>query len=227
MSLPHHIPVSAINMSPGNFSTPSSPPQGLYYLTKDVYEAITAAYDKGKQNESYKVHRVLINKLDDLATDLRTNPDPDTRKGSFSSASNLNPTTKLDEFVRVITANSKDGSPSVRYLWTGRPGDVARKRREREAIWSEGEEKEREREKEIEEKERERIERDRDRDGVKSSEDEMDFMGGIPWSGRVQRKLESWAAYVLSFFGKVCTTHVVLLLGSGEGRRVVLTLVGE
>ncbi|KAI0765510.1 hypothetical protein BC629DRAFT_1596637 [Irpex lacteus] len=159
-----------------------------------IYLSITAAYDKGKQNESYKVHRVLINKLDDLATDLRTNPDPDTRKGSFSSASNLNPTTKLDEFVRVITANSKDGSPSVRYLWTGRPGDVARKRREREAIWSEGEEKEREREKEIEEKERERIERDRDRDGVKSSEDEMDFMGGIPWSGRVQRKLESWAA---------------------------------
>ena len=190
-SVSHHIPISNINISAVSSPALSSPPQ-IAYLDQKVYEAISAAYDKGKQNESYKVHRVLINKLDDLATDLRTNPDPDTRKGSFEWASNLNPTTDLGKFVRLITANSKDGSPSVRYLWTGRPGDVARKRKEREAIWSEGEEKEREKEKEIEEKERERIERERDRE-VKSSEDE-DFMGGIPWSGRVQKKLEAWAA---------------------------------
>ncbi|KAI0084175.1 hypothetical protein BDY19DRAFT_898854 [Irpex rosettiformis] len=188
MSIPHHIPISNITMNPMSSPSPSFPPQ-VTYLDQKVYEAVSAAYDKGKQNEPYKVHRVLINKLDDLATDLRTNPD----KGSFGWSSNLNPTTDLGKFARIITANSKDGSPSVRYFWTGRPGEVARKRKEREAIWSEGEEKERE--KEIEDKERGRIEREKEKDReAKTSEDETDFMGGIPWSGRVQKKLESWAA---------------------------------
>ncbi|KAI0739323.1 hypothetical protein BC629DRAFT_1600011 [Irpex lacteus] len=95
---------------------------------KGRLRSYTAPTTRANRTSRTKVHRVLINKLDDLATDLRTNPDPDTRKGSFSSASNL----------------------------TRRPN------------WTSS-------------------------DGVKSSEDEMDFMGGIP--GReVQRKLESWAA---------------------------------
>ncbi|KAI0695729.1 hypothetical protein BC835DRAFT_1272898 [Cytidiella melzeri] len=186
MSLPHHFQSASNNASPFTSSAPTSPPQQCY-LTHAVYETISAAYEKGKQSESYKVHRVLINKLDDLATDLRTNPDPDSGKGLFGLANNLSPTTDLGKFVRGITANAKDASPSVRYLWTGRPGDVARKRKEREAIWSEGEEKE------IEDKVRERMEKEKDKD-VKLSEDEADFMGGMPWSGRVQRKLEAWAA---------------------------------
>lgn len=178
-----------MQVSPG-ISPPTTSQAHLHFLHHAVVEAINAAHDKGKQNESYKVHRVLINKLDDLATDLRTSSDPDGGKGLFGWASNLNPTSDLGKFVKIITANTKDGPPSVRYLWTGRPGDVARKRREREAVWSEGEEKERERD--IEEKEQEKTDKERERE-VKSSEDE-DFMGGIPWSGRMQRKLEAWAA---------------------------------
>lgn len=42
----------------GDGGTPTS------YLTRQVIEAITAAYEKIKHNESRKVHRVLLNKLD-------------------------------------------------------------------------------------------------------------------------------------------------------------------
>jgi hypothetical protein len=194
ISLPHHFPSSSFSSSVLSSPIPTSPPH-LCFLTCVVYDAIYTAYEKGKQNEPYKVHRVLINKLDDLATDLRTNPDPDGGKGLFGWANNVNPTTDLGKFVRTITANTKDGSPSVRYLWMGRPGEVSRKRKERQIVWSEGEDKERE--KEVAEKEREKADKEREKEkdrDVKSSEDEADFMGGIPWSGRVQRKLEAWAA---------------------------------
>ena len=168
------------------YSNTSSPVQ-LIYLSQTVIEAINAAYDKAKQSEGYKVHRVLINKLDDLATDLRTNPE-NAGRGLFGWASNLTPTTDLAKLVKVISESSKDTAPSLRYLWTGRPAELMKKRKEKEAVLSEGEEKEREREQEREDKERDRFERDRD--NMKSSDDEED---GIPWSGKVQRKIESWA----------------------------------
>lgn len=158
-------------------------PVQVSYLSQTVIESINAAYDKAKQGESYKVHRVLFNKLDDLATDLRTNPEHEgTGRGLFGWASGLGPTTDLPKFVKIIAASSKDSVPSLRYLWTGRPTELAKKRREKESALSEGEERE---------AERERDERDRyDRENPKSSDDEDD---GIPWSGKVQRKLESWA----------------------------------
>lgn len=172
------------------YSSPSvAAPTQIIFLTRPIIESINAAYDKAKQNEGYKVHRVLINKLDDLATDLRTNPDPGgSSKSVFGWANALKPTTDLEKFVAVIRQSSKSGCGSVKYLWAGRPGEVQRKRKEKEAIWSEGEEKEREKELEKEAKERERFEKD-----IKSSDDEEDG-SGLPWSGRVQQKLENWRA---------------------------------
>ena len=165
------------------YANNSSPVQATY-LSQTVIEAINAAYDKAKQSDTYKVHRVLINKLDDLATDLRTNTDTSSSgRGLFGWASNLTPTTDLPKLVKLISESSKDGAPSLRYLWTGRPTELTKKRKEKEAVLSEGEEKEREKELE---QERERY----DKDNLKSSDDEDD---GIPWSGKVQRKLESWA----------------------------------
>ena len=162
------------------------------FLTLPILESINAAYDKMKQNEGYKVHRVLINKLDDLATDLRTNPDPGgSNKTLFGWANSLKATADLEKFVSIIRQNNKAGCASIRYLWLGRPGEVERKRKEKEAIWSEGEEKAREKELEKEakgrEKEREKEKFEKD---FKSSDDEDE----LPWSGRVQRKLENWTA---------------------------------
>lgn len=182
---------------------PASASSQPVFLTTFLVESINAAYDKAKQTESYKVHRVLISKLDDLATDLRTNPDPGGSKGLFGWANSLNPTTDLGKLVKIITEHSRDGSPSLKYFWTGRPGEVARRRKEKEAILSEGEEKERE--KDIEKQEMDKFEREKHKDkDVKSSEDEGDFMGGLPWSGRMQRKIESWAVYVHLLMLTVC-----------------------
>ncbi|GJE83999.1 hypothetical protein PsYK624_000730 [Phanerochaete sordida] len=185
LSLPHHV----VTSNPGMYSSMSLtvPPQGVY-LNRTIVEAINAAYDKAKQNEPYKVHRVLISKLDDLATDLRTAPEPGgATKSLFGWANSLKPTTELDKFAQTITQSHKAGCSSLRYLWAGRPSEVERKRKEKEAIWSEGEEKERERE--AEKEARDKLQCDKD---IKSSEDEVD--DPLPWSGRVQRKIENWAA---------------------------------
>ena len=130
LSLPHHFVTSNVGM----YSTSSIPTSTqTIFLTRPIIDSINAAYDKMKQNEGYKVHRVLINKLDDLATDLRTNPDNEsTGRGLFGWASSLGPTTDLTKFVKVVSASSKDSAPSLRYLWTGRPTELAKKRREKE-----------------------------------------------------------------------------------------------
>ena len=183
----HSLSLTQFNMPPMTFSpyAANPAPVQISYLSQTVIDSINTAYDKAKQGDSYKVHRVLFNKLDDLATDLRTNPDNEsTGRGLFGWASSLGPTTDLTKFVKVVSASSKDSAPSLRYLWTGRPTELAKKRREKETALSEGEERDTERERE----ERDRYERDKD--NVKSSDDEDD---GIPWSGKVQRKLESWA----------------------------------
>lgn len=218
LSLPHHFAPSNTNISPFVSPVASSSFQSIF-LTHSLIEFINAAYDKAKQNESYKVHRVLISKLDDLATDLRTNPDPGGGKGLFGWASNLNPTTDLGKFVKTVTEHSRDGSPSLKYFWTGRPGEVARRRKEKEVVLSEGEDKERE--KEIEKEERDRLEKERDRDkDIKSSEDEGDFIGGLPWSGRMQRKIESWAVCVRVSSDTLMFFSLHLLLGRlGKGKK--------
>lgn len=188
LSLTHYSLPPIASLSPYSYATSTT--VQIVYLSQPLIEFINASYDKAKQSDSYKVHRVLINKLDDLATDLRTNPEPGvSAKSMYGWASIIGPTTDLTKFVKTISENSKEGAPSLRYLWTGRPGEVMKKRKEKESVMSEGEEKERGKELEREEKERDRY----DKDNLKSSEDEGE---GMPWSGKVQRKLESWA-YVI------------------------------
>lgn len=71
---------------------------------------------------------MLLNKLDDLATDLRTSSGP----------KNINPT-DIDQFVFFAETKAvKDGVPSLKYLWSGRAEVLAAKRKER--LWSDGEE---------------------------------------------------------------------------------------
>ncbi|TBU49553.1 hypothetical protein BD309DRAFT_947112 [Dichomitus squalens] len=171
---------------------PSASPPSVVFLTQSLIETIEAHYEKSRQSESYKVHRVLKNKLDDLATDLRTHG---TESGGPTTVTTLSVTTDLAALARCATT-SKDAPQSLRYLWTGRAGHAEKKRREKEAVWSDGErereEKERERdgEKDVLSKDgRDKDERDRDSHREARSGDEWDR----PWGGRMQRKIESWA----------------------------------
>jgi len=156
-------------------SSSSSP---TTFLTDNVIDAIDTAYSKSRTTEPYKVHRKLLNKLDDLTTDLRTSSGP----------KHINPT-DIDQFVFFAEVKAvKDGVPSLKYLWSGRADILAAKRKERS--WSDGEEDD-----------------GRDREGKEKSEtieelsvgDEADLSRA--WSGkRVQRKIESWAGWAISSF---------------------------
>jgi len=141
------------------------------FLTEDVLNAIDTAYSKSRTTEPYKVHRVLLNKLDDLTTDLRT-----------SVPSNINPT-DIDQFVFFAeTKAAKDGVPSLKHLWSGRAEMLAIKRKDR--LWSDGE-----------------SDNARDRDGSKDRTERMEELpvsdeNDLPKARRgkrVQRKIESWA----------------------------------
>jgi hypothetical protein len=148
------------------------------FLADDILNAIDTAYSKSRTTEPYKVHRVLLNKLDDLATDLRTSSGP----------KNIN-LTDIDQFAYFTETKAvKDGVPSLKYLWSGRAEVLAAKRKE--WLWSDGEE-----------------DNGRDREGKEKSEktdelsagDEIDLSRA--WSGkRVQRKIESWAGWAISSF---------------------------
>ncbi|OBZ70442.1 Protein STB6 [Grifola frondosa] len=166
-------------------SSSSSPP--TVFLTKPLIASIQAAYEKVRQSESYKVHRVLKNKLDDLATDLRTHG-VDTAGGTGVGCT----TADLAAFVKALIG-SKDAPQSLRYLWTGRPGQVGKKRRE--DVWSDTEREREEREKDKEKCERDgekEGEREKDDRGGRSADEEGEY-GGMAWSGRMQRKIENWA----------------------------------
>ncbi|KAI0375656.1 hypothetical protein BV20DRAFT_1117203 [Pilatotrama ljubarskyi] len=202
-SLHHHRSHAASPASPastgalptalGQSPAPGSNP-GPVFLTQALIELIESQYEKARQSESYKVHRVLKNKLDDLATDLRTH----ATDGGSTTTNTLSVTADLSAFVRCVTS-TKDAPQSLRYLWTGRPGHAEKKRREKEAVWSDGERDREEREKERDGERdaagkdgREKEDRDKERDKELRSGDEGDSVK--PWSGRVQRKIESWAA---------------------------------
>jgi hypothetical protein len=148
------------------------------FLTDNVLSAIDTAYSKSRTPEPYKVHRKLLNKLDDLTTDLRTS----------SGLKHIKPTDFDQSVFFAETKAVKDGVPSLKYLWSGRAEMLASKRKERP--WSDGEEDD-----------------GRDREGKEKSEkieelsvgDEADLSRA--WSGkRVQRKIESWAGWAISSF---------------------------
>lgn len=176
--------------------TPSVPAslQSLAYLSLQLIETITNAYDKKtRQNESYKMHRVLISKLDDLATDLRTTASSGAGAihGHGVDLASMDPTADLGVFVKAIISSHKDAPQSLRYLWTGRPGQVRKKRKEKESFWSDGEKDKEDREQDRDIGGKDGRKADRDRERSDSSEDED---GSMAWSGRVQRKIEHWAA---------------------------------
>ncbi|KAI0719537.1 hypothetical protein C8T65DRAFT_635688 [Cerioporus squamosus] len=191
LSLPTS-PSSQTN-SPASAST-SPPPLSLspsvVFLSQPLIESIELQYEKSRQSESYKVHRVLKNKLDDLASDLRTH----MAETGGTTATTLSITSDLAAFARCAVT-SKDAPQTLRYFWTGRPGFAEKKRREREAVWSDGE---RERDRDDGEKDR-----DGERDGASREKDEKDRdkearsgdEGERPWSGRVQRKMEKWTGF--------------------------------
>ncbi|EIW61941.1 uncharacterized protein TRAVEDRAFT_70176 [Trametes versicolor FP-101664 SS1] len=193
-SSPISPPTSAAAFPPSIAQPPAfSPNLSAVFLTQPLIELIQSQYEKVRQSESYKVHRVLKNKLDDLATDLRTH----ASDGGGTNASTLSVTADLSAFVRCVVS-TKDAPQSLRYLWTGRPGHAEKKRREKEAVWSDGEreredrEKERDGERDAVRESKDKEERDKERDREPRSGDEGDF--AKPWSGRMQRKIESWAA---------------------------------
>lgn len=141
------------------------------------------------------MHRVFINKLDDFATDLRT-----TATSGVSAIhshgvdlASMDPTTDLGAFVKAIIGNRKDAPKSLRYLWTGRPGQARRKRKEKESFWSDGEKDKEDKDTVQDSGGKDGKKTDRDREKSDSS-DEDDNYGAKPWPGRVQRKIEHWAA---------------------------------
>jgi hypothetical protein len=153
------------------------------FLTDDVLKAIKTAYSKSRTTEPYKVHRVLLNKLDDLTTDLRTSSGP----------ININPT-DIDQFIHFAENKAvKDGVPCLKYLWSGRAEIIAMKRKD--WLWSDEEE-----------------DNARDREGREKSDKTDELSAGDEndpvraWSGkRVQRKIESWAGCVLYLaLGSAC-----------------------
>lgn len=219
----HHTPAPP--------STMPSPTPPVAYLSQALVDAIQSAYDKKtRPTESYKVHRVLISKLDDLVDDLRSSNDGEGAAAG-QGASGVNPTADLAALVKLVVASSaKDAPSSLRYLWTGRPDDVGKKRREKEAVWSDGEREREERENEREGRESKEREKDRERDkfsrgkererddrerDARSSGDESESNKPVR---RVQRKIESWAACVLFLSLKLLSAHNLLLLVSGGQR---------
>jgi hypothetical protein len=150
-------------------------------LNLSLIRQINSAYDKTRQLDSYKVHKVLLNKLDDLATDLRstaTGNDRDTSSKITNHSAIVEPVMDLDVFVQAIMGGSKDGASSLRYLWSGRPGYASVRKKRKEKVISDGE----------------RDDADAERD-PHAEQDDNEFSVGQPWSNRVQRKIEAWAGY--------------------------------
>ena len=86
------------------------------YLTLETIRSINAAYDRAKAE--YRVPRMILNKLDDITTDLNLRRSVDA---SFATAQ-VYGTADLAGFVHAIVgAGGKDTVQSLKALWTGKP----------------------------------------------------------------------------------------------------------
>jgi hypothetical protein len=139
------------------------------FLGPRLLRALNGAFDKARQNEQYKVHKVLLNKLDDLATDLRAGTDDGGGPNVGAGGDACTPTHNAAAFARSLAQSAKDGAPGLAALWAGRAPRIEGRRRD---VVSDGED-----------------ERATD---VKSTDEEADGASAKPWSGRMQRKIESW-----------------------------------
>ena len=201
-----------------------------------MIESINAAFSKTRSGDPRKMHRVLLNKLDDIATDLRDDEEGPSfgRKGaikkdrgsggeksdynglaggtgqqllsgigslasglglsggsSTGASGLLEPTSDLGALVRVLgqEALQRGTSGSLKVLWSGKVGVVVKMR-----------EREREKQSEVGKGGRERTFMSAkggpysDGDSpCHSDEDENGF--GMPWSGRMQKRIENWTKY--------------------------------
>ncbi|THH10221.1 hypothetical protein EW145_g1459 [Phellinidium pouzarii] len=151
-------------------ATPTGGPMICHhaYLNLMLIKHIDIGYKKYRSSDAYKLHRVVLNKLDDITT--ATTSAMASSKGmrhakslSMSLTSKerdaeslLDSTSDLATFVgKVAWLRGKDCPSSVRYLWTGRLDQLERKRQE--CIWSDAEEEK--------EKEKERDKSESDEDG--------------------------------------------------------------
>ncbi|TFK55736.1 hypothetical protein OE88DRAFT_1652183 [Heliocybe sulcata] len=190
----HHSSSASLTSTPN--LTVSTSPNGngsnttsASYLSRPVIDALNRSYEKLRQSESYKVHRALLNKLDDLTTDLRSAASGD---GHLSSESQggwaFSPTPDMAFFVKgIVGGDKKDGISSLRLLWTGRVAILLDRRRPPESVGANERQKKDSLGSEPEDKDRgEKTDgRSSDSDGERST---------APWGGRVQKKIESWAA---------------------------------
>ena len=171
-------------------------------LTDAVLRRIDTVFDKVRSSESYKVHRVLLNKLDDITSVTTSAFASSSARGrggrehapslSLTSLASAVTGTSVDGAIEVTNdlaafvlkvnlMRGKDGAPSLRYLWSGRLDQLDRAKAE--AAGSD-------------------VEKDRDgvrersggerSDGRSSDEEEGEGLGALPWSGRVHKKIEGW-----------------------------------
>lgn len=212
--LAHH-PISANSHSPASTTSVGAgagAPVFCHhaYLNFTLVERIDLAFEKHRAADAYKLHRVVLNKLDDLTAATTTALASASSKSGLghghahAHTRSLSLTTKerdaealmegtadLVAFVGKLTggaaasarAGRDAGAPSVKYLWTGRLEQLERKRVE--GVLSDAEE------------ERER-ERERERSDFSDEDGENPFR--MPWSNKVQKKLEGWAGCVDSPF---------------------------
>jgi hypothetical protein len=146
----------------------------VVHLSYALLQAIDTAFEKSRHNEAYKVHKVLFNKLDDLATDLRsTTTEKAFDSGSISGVGTASPlgTRDIGTLAKVLLSGGKDGAQSLSLLWAGKAVQLDRRQKD---IVSDAED-------------------DKPAPDARSTDDERDVFGNKPWSGRMQKKIESWA----------------------------------
>ncbi|KAL5530150.1 hypothetical protein ACEPAF_6407 [Sanghuangporus sanghuang] len=170
--------------APSPTSTPC-PAVNHAYLNLTLIKVIDSAYDKYRSTEPYKLHRVVLNKIDDF-TSATQSAMSSSRDASHSRSMSLSLskdreaevlvecTSDLANFVnRIDFLHKKDYGASIRYLWTGKFDQLERKKQE--SLQDDMDE----------DKERERERSDSDYDG--------DVLSVLPWSNKVTKKIENWA----------------------------------
>lgn len=203
-----HAPMSASSPAPSMHAGAGGyQPQPFChhaYLNLKLIERIDLEFDKHRTSDAYKLHRVVLNKIDDITTATTSAIASASSKSglghahtrSFSLSHHgkerdaevlIEGTTDLGAFVSKINSATslgtralKDaGAQSLKYLWTGKVDQLERKRLE--GVLSDAEE-EREREKE----------REKERSDFSDEDGDAQFRPVLPWSNKMQKKIEDW-----------------------------------
>ncbi|KAI0036839.1 hypothetical protein K488DRAFT_67438 [Vararia minispora EC-137] len=165
-------------------------------LRADVLDALSAAYDRSRQVDQFKLHRIAMHKIDELREGMAAGAG--ANGGSrVAAATAVDPTADMARFVRMLEKKGKEGVPSLRYLWSGRATVLREKEqekeKERDRVLSDEEERyEKEKEKEGARREREKEEREGERTDEFSSASDADHRS---WAGKkMQKTIEAWAS---------------------------------